>query len=39
MYGGHIVDNWDRVFTNGFLENLMNDALLDEANMFPFTES
>lgn len=38
MYGGHIVDNWDRVFCNGFLQNLMNDTLLDEANMFPFTD-
>ena len=38
MYGGHIVDDWDRVFCNGFLKNLMNDSLLDEANMFPFTD-
>ena len=38
MYGGHIVDDWDRVFCSGFLRNLMNDALLDEANMFPFTD-
>jgi len=38
MYGGHIVDDWDRVFCKGFLFNLMNDQLLDEANMFPFTE-
>lgn len=39
MYGGHIVDDWDRVFCNGFLRNLMNDALLDEVNMFPFTDN
>lgn len=39
MYGGHIVDDWDRVFCNGFLKNLMNDALLDEVNMFPFTDN
>ena len=38
MYGGHIVDDWDRVFCNTFLGNLMNDSLLDEANMFPFTD-
>jgi len=38
MYGGHIVDDWDRVFCKGFLQNLMTDALLDEANMFPFTD-
>jgi dynein heavy chain len=38
MYGGHIVNNWDRVFCSGFLTNLMQDNLLDEANMFPFTD-
>ena len=38
MYGGHIVDDLDRVFCSGFLLNLMNDTLLDEANMFPFTD-
>jgi dynein heavy chain len=38
MYGGHIVDDLDRVFCKGFLFNLMNDTLLDEANMFPFTD-
>jgi dynein heavy chain len=38
MYGGHIVNNWDRVFCTAFLENLMQDSLLDEANMFPFTD-
>lgn len=39
MYGGHIVDDLDRVFCSGFLVNLMNDSLLDEANMFPFTDN
>lgn len=38
MYGGHIVDNRDRIFCNSFLDNLMNDKLLDEANMFPYTD-
>jgi len=38
MYGGHIVDDIDRIFCTGFLVNLMNDSLLDEANMFPFSE-
>jgi len=38
MYGGHIVDDRDRIFCSGFLLNLMNDQLLDEANMFPFTD-
>lgn len=38
MYGGHIVDDRDRIFCNSFLDNLMNDKLLDEANMFPYTD-
>lgn len=38
MYGGHIVNNWDRIFCTAFLNNLMQDNLLDEANMFPFTD-
>jgi len=38
MYGGHIVDDLDRIFCKGFLQNLMNDTLLDEANMFPFSD-
>jgi len=39
MYGGHIVDNWDRRLCTAFLDNLMNDNLLDEAELFPFVES
>jgi dynein heavy chain, axonemal len=38
MYGGHIVDDRDRIFCNAFLDNLMNEKLLDEANMFPYTD-
>jgi len=38
MYGGHIVDDWDRRFCATYLDVLMNDALLDEAEMFPFVE-
>lgn len=38
MYGGHIVDDWDRRFCASYLDNLMNDTLLDEAEMFPFIE-
>ena len=38
MYGGHIVDDWDRKFCSSFLENLMQDNLLDEAELFPFIE-
>jgi dynein heavy chain, axonemal len=39
MYGGHIVDDWDRRFCATYLDNLMNDSLLDEAEMFPFIEN
>lgn len=38
MYGGHIVDDWDRKFCSAYLENLMQDTLLDEAELFPFIE-
>mgnify|MGYP002636304987 FL=1 len=38
MYGGHIVDNFDRRFCSAFLEILMQDQLLDEAELFPFIE-
>ncbi len=38
MYGGHIVDDWDRRFCSSYLENLMQDTLLDEAEIFPFIE-
>jgi dynein heavy chain len=38
MYGGHIVDNWDRILCAAYLDSLMNDQLLDEAELFPFIE-
>jgi dynein heavy chain, axonemal len=38
MYGGHIVDNFDRRFCAAYLEILMQDSLLDEAELFPFIE-
>jgi hypothetical protein len=38
MYGGHVVDDRDRIFVIAFLNNLMNDTLLDEAELFPFIE-
>jgi len=38
MYGGHIVDNWDRVFCGSFLDNLMLNELLEEKELFPFIE-
>jgi dynein heavy chain len=40
MYGGHIVDDWDRIFCAAFLENLMKNELLedDEAELLPYVE-
>lgn len=38
MYGGHIVDDWDRRLCKAYLDNLMSDTLLDDAEMFPFVE-
>lgn len=38
MYGGHIVDDWDRRLCIAYLDNLMTDSLLDDAEMFPFVE-
>jgi dynein heavy chain len=40
MYGGHIVDDWDRIFCSAYLDNLMKDDLLedDEAELFPYVE-
>jgi len=38
MYGGHIVDDWDRIYCAATLDQLMNNELLDEAELFPFIE-
>ena len=38
MYGGHIVDDRDRTLNMTYLENLMKDSLLDEAELFPYIE-
>jgi dynein heavy chain len=40
MYGGHIVDGWDRIMCKAFLDNLMTDELTnDEKELFPFLPS
>jgi len=39
MYGGHIVDDWDRRLCATYLQSLMKDELLDEVEMFPFNDS
>jgi dynein heavy chain len=36
MYGGHIVNDWDRRLTLNYLYNIMNDGLFDELELFPF---
>ncbi|CAK4109520.1 unnamed protein product [Aphanomyces euteiches] len=36
MYGGHIVNDFDRLLANTYLDFYMRDELLDEMEMFPF---
>jgi len=36
MYGGHIVNDFDRELCNTYLEYFLKDELLDEMEMFPF---
>ena len=38
MYGGHIVDDWDRKLCKSYLDFFMHDALLDEAEFVPFSD-
>lgn len=38
MYGGHIVDDWDRKTCNNYLFNIMSDQLFDELELFPYIE-
>jgi dynein heavy chain len=39
MYGGHIVDDWDRKLCNAYLEYLMDNELLSEDfELLPFVE-
>jgi len=38
MYGGHIVDNKDRILCAAYLDNIMKQDLLEEAELFPFCE-
>ena len=38
MYGGHIVNDFDRLMAERFLEFLMKDELLDEMQMYPFSD-
>jgi len=38
MYGGHIVDDWDRRMCEKYLLYFMQDALLDEIEMVPYAD-
>lgn len=38
MYGGHIVNDFDRLLANTYLDFYMKDELLDETELYPFAE-
>merc|ERR1740138_1156958 len=38
MYGGHIVDDWDRKMCEKYLAYFMQDELLDEIEMIPYAD-
>lgn len=35
MYGGHIVEDWDRRLANAYLFKYFNEALIEGMEMFP----
>lgn len=35
IYGGHIVEDWDRRLASAYLLNLMNESLLENVELFP----
>merc|ERR1711968_223967 len=39
MYGGHIVNDFDRLLCNCYLEYFLRDELLDEMEMFPYMDT
>jgi len=39
MYGGHIVNDFDRLMSQRMLQFLMRDELLDEFEIFPYPDS
>ena len=38
MYGGHIVNDFDRLLTNTYLDFYMKEELLEEMSLFPFLD-
>ena len=38
MYGGHIVNDFDRLMSTEYLNFIMKDELLDEMNLFPYVD-
>ena len=38
MYGGHIVDDWDRRLAKAYLENSMNSTIFEEEELFPYID-
>jgi len=38
MYGGHIVDDWDRKICEKYLQYFMQDELLDETELIPYAD-
>ena len=38
MYGGHIVNDFDRLMSTEYLNFIMKDELLDETEMYPFAD-
>jgi dynein heavy chain len=38
MYGGHIVNDFDRLMSSEYLNFIMKEELLDETEMYPFNE-
>jgi len=38
MYGGHVVNDFDRLLVNNYLEFFLKDELLEETELFPFNK-
>lgn len=38
MYGGHIVDDWDRRLARAYLENIMWAEIFEEIELFPYID-